>query len=81
MMGSGIPNNQSKAPFPSPMLCSSVVANDKDQSRSTVRCSNHLMCLKLFTCGGLGFWALIDQLLIGMGKMRDVDGNSLNYDL
>lgn len=27
--------------------------------------------LKLFTCGGLGFWALIDTILIGMGRVRD----------
>ena len=37
--------------------------------------------LKLFTCGGFGFWAFVDCLLIGMGKMRDVDGNSLRYEV
>jgi TM2 domain-containing membrane protein YozV len=37
--------------------------------------------LKLLTFGGLGFWALIDQILIGMGKMRDAEGNSLSYDM
>ncbi|MCX7958790.1 MAG: TM2 domain-containing protein [Deltaproteobacteria bacterium] len=33
--------------------------------------------LKLLTCGGLGIWALIDYLLIGMGLMKDSEGNSL----
>jgi TM2 domain len=37
--------------------------------------------LKLLTCGGLGVWAVIDQVLIGMGKMRDAEGNSLSYDM
>ncbi|AKT36801.1 TM2 domain-containing protein [Chondromyces crocatus] len=36
--------------------------------------------LKLLTCGGLGIWALIDALLIGMGKFRDSAGNSLRYE-
>jgi len=36
--------------------------------------------LKLFTCGGLGIWAIIDVFLIGMGKMRDAEGNSLRWD-
>jgi TM2 domain-containing membrane protein YozV len=36
---------------------------------------------KLLTCGGLGIWALIDSILIGMGKMKDAEGNSLNYDI
>ncbi|MFO0762070.1 MAG: TM2 domain-containing protein [Byssovorax sp.] len=36
--------------------------------------------LKLATCGGLGIWALIDVFLIGMGKMRDAEGNSLRWD-
>jgi len=36
--------------------------------------------LKLVTCGGLGVWALIDAILIGMGKLRDADGNSLFFD-
>lgn len=35
---------------------------------------------KLLTCGGLGIWALVDLVLIGMGKMRDADGNSLRYE-
>ena len=36
--------------------------------------------LKCLTCGGFGIWSLIDTILIGMGKLRDADGNSLNYD-
>jgi TM2 domain-containing membrane protein YozV len=32
---------------------------------------------KLLTCGGLGFWALADVALIGMGAARDAEGNSL----
>jgi TM2 domain-containing membrane protein YozV len=36
---------------------------------------------KLLTCGGFGIWAIIDVILIGMGKMKDAEGNSLNYDL
>lgn len=35
---------------------------------------------KLLTCGGLGIWAIIDAILIGMGKMRDNEGNSLKYE-
>ncbi len=33
--------------------------------------------VKLLTCGGLGIWALIDYILIGMGLMKDSEGNSL----
>ncbi|EYF00934.1 TM2 domain-containing protein [Chondromyces apiculatus] len=36
--------------------------------------------LKLFTCGGFGIWALIDLVLIGMGKLHDNAGNSLRYE-
>jgi TM2 domain-containing membrane protein YozV len=32
---------------------------------------------KLVTCGGLGMWAIIDLILIGMGSVRDVDGKVL----
>jgi hypothetical protein len=32
------------------------------------------------TCGGLGIWSLIDMLMIGMGRFRDADGNSLRFD-
>jgi TM2 domain-containing membrane protein YozV len=35
---------------------------------------------KLLTCGGLGIWALVDLIMIGMGKMRDNEGNSLRYE-
>lgn len=33
--------------------------------------------VKLLTCGGFGIWALIDYLLVGMGLMKDSEGNSL----
>lgn len=36
--------------------------------------------LKLLTCGGLLGWAMIDSIFIGMGKMRDAEGNSLLFD-
>jgi TM2 domain-containing membrane protein YozV len=36
--------------------------------------------LKLVTCGGLGIWAFVDQILVGMGKMKDAEGNSLKYE-
>jgi TM2 domain-containing membrane protein YozV len=36
--------------------------------------------LKLLTCGGLGIWAIIDLVLIGMGRMRDAEGNSLRFE-
>ena len=32
---------------------------------------------KLLTCGGFYVWYLIDLIMIGMGSMRDVDGNTL----
>ncbi len=35
--------------------------------------------VKLLTCGGLGIWSLIDFALIGMGSMKDAQGNSLKY--
>ncbi|WP_437732569.1 TM2 domain-containing protein [Sorangium sp. So ce1335] len=35
---------------------------------------------KLLTCGGLGIWSLIDTLMIGMGRFRDAEGNSLRFD-
>ena len=33
--------------------------------------------LKLFTCGGLGIWALVDVILTGIGSRKDSRGNSL----
>ena len=33
--------------------------------------------LKLFTCGGLGIWWLIDLILIAAGNFRDADGQLL----
>jgi len=33
--------------------------------------------LKLITAGGCGLWALIDFILILLGKMKDADGNQL----
>lgn len=35
--------------------------------------------LKLITCGGLGIWALVDEILVGMGSMKDAKGNSLKW--
>ena len=34
---------------------------------------------KLLTCGGAGIWAIVDLILIGMGKMLDAEGNSLRH--
>jgi len=33
--------------------------------------------LKLLTVGGCGIWALIDFILILLGKMKDANGNEL----
>ncbi|MCL2823297.1 MAG: TM2 domain-containing protein [Polyangiaceae bacterium] len=35
--------------------------------------------LKLLTCGGGGIWSTIDMILIGIGSMRDAEGNSLRW--
>ncbi len=35
--------------------------------------------LKLLTCGGLGIWALVDLVLVGIGSMKDANGNSLKW--
>ena len=35
---------------------------------------------KLLTCGGLGIWAMIDMLLIGMGKVQDAAGQPLERE-
>jgi TM2 domain-containing membrane protein YozV len=34
---------------------------------------------KLLTCGGLGIWALVDLVLVGIGSMKDAKGNSLKW--
>ena len=36
--------------------------------------------LKCLTFGGCGIWSIIDTVLIGMGKLRDSEGNSLTYN-
>ena len=33
--------------------------------------------LKLVTCGGLGIWAIVDNILIAMGSMNDAQGQPL----
>jgi TM2 domain-containing membrane protein YozV len=35
--------------------------------------------LKMLTCGGLCIWSMVDLILIGMGKMKDAQGNSLRW--
>lgn len=32
---------------------------------------------KLLTLGGCGIWAMIDEILIGLGHMKDAEGNAL----
>jgi hypothetical protein len=32
---------------------------------------------QLFTCGGLGIWALIDGIMMLMGKVPDAQGRPL----
>lgn len=36
--------------------------------------------LKLFTIGGCGIWYLIDYILVGVGSMKDSQGNSLKWE-
>ncbi len=38
---------------------------------------NGIAIAQLFTCGGLGIWALIDGILILMGNVRDGHGRPL----
>jgi hypothetical protein len=33
--------------------------------------------LMLFTCGGCGIWALIDAIMVLMGKVPDAQGRHL----
>jgi hypothetical protein len=33
--------------------------------------------LKLLTGGGCGIWAMVDCIIIGMGRAQDADGNTL----
>ncbi len=35
--------------------------------------------LKLITCGGFAIWSVIDVILIGMGSMKDAQGNALQF--
>lgn len=35
--------------------------------------------LKLVTCGGMGFWTVIDAILCASGSLRDAQGNSLRW--
>lgn len=35
--------------------------------------------LKLLTLGGCGIWSIVDYIMLGMGVMKDSDGNSLNF--
>jgi TM2 domain-containing membrane protein YozV len=35
---------------------------------------------KLLTFGGCGIWAAVDTIMIGMGIMKDAQGNSLKVD-
>jgi TM2 domain-containing membrane protein YozV len=35
---------------------------------------------KLLTLGGCGIWTMIDQILTGMGMMKDAQGNSLRWE-
>ncbi len=35
--------------------------------------------LQLVTLGGLGIWALIDLIVIALGKFTDGDGNQLQW--
>lgn len=36
--------------------------------------------LMLLTCGGCGIWALIDLIMVLMGKFTDKDGNLITND-
>jgi len=36
--------------------------------------------LKLVTCGGVGIWALVDTVLIGIGNLKDAQGHALRRE-
>lgn len=36
--------------------------------------------LKLVTCGGVGIWALVDVILVGIGNVKDAAGRPLERD-
>jgi TM2 domain-containing membrane protein YozV len=36
--------------------------------------------LKFATCGGLGIWAIVDTIIIGMGSMKDAQGRLLTRE-
>jgi len=36
--------------------------------------------VKLLTCGGLGIWALVDVILIGIGNVKDAQGQPLQRE-
>jgi TM2 domain-containing membrane protein YozV len=33
--------------------------------------------LKLLTCGGLGIWTLVDNIMLALGEVKDEEGNLL----
>ena len=86
-------NNQPPFGGPLAPQASSQLANvsDKDQGTAFVLAmlagtlgvdrfylgQTGLGIAKLLTCGGLGIWALIDVLMLGMGRMTDVNGRLL----
>lgn len=36
--------------------------------------------LKLVTCGGVGIWAIVDMILIGIGNLKDAQGFALSRE-
>jgi TM2 domain-containing membrane protein YozV len=36
--------------------------------------------LKLITCGGVGIWAIVDMILIGIGNLKDAQGLALKRE-
>jgi len=37
--------------------------------------------LKLLTCGGVGIWAIVDVILIGIGNLKDAQGLALQREV